>query len=255
MAIVIEEGLALVFAVKKFHHYLYGHRFHMVTDHKPLLGLFGEDKGYPDRAAARILRWELLLSAYDYKLEYRPGASHCNADGLSRLPIDAKADDISRAEVHIHLMELINSPVSEEDVREETRKDPLLVEVLNRVRTGWREPDKKFKEGLKIFKVKRHELGTHGGCILWGNRLVIPKSLQEKVLVELHDVHPSMCHMKALGRGFVWWTGMDEDIESKARSCVKCAENQNNPARAPSHPWEFPAGPWERLHIDFVGRS
>ena len=46
---------------------------------------------------------------------------------------------------------------------------------------------------------------------------------------------------------------MDKDIESKARSCVKCAENQKNPARAPSHPWEFPAGPWERLHIDFAG--
>ena len=30
-----------------------------MTDHKPLLGLFGEDKGYPDRAAARILRWAL----------------------------------------------------------------------------------------------------------------------------------------------------------------------------------------------------
>ena len=87
-----------------------------------------------------------MLSAYEYKLEYRPGASHCNADDLSRLPIDAKADDNSRADVHIHMMELINSPVSEEDAREETRKDPLLVEVLNRVRTGWREPDKKFKE-------------------------------------------------------------------------------------------------------------
>ena len=46
------------------------------------------------------------------------------------------------------MMELINSPVSEEDVREETRKDPLLVEVLNRVRTGWREPD---QGGIKDF--------------------------------------------------------------------------------------------------------
>ena len=39
---------------------------------------------------------------------------------------------------------------------------------------------------------------------MWGNRVVIPKSLHEKVLVELHDVHPGMCHMKALGRSFVW---------------------------------------------------
>ena len=39
-----KEGLALVFAVKKFHHYLFGHKFNIYTDHKPLLGLFGENK-------------------------------------------------------------------------------------------------------------------------------------------------------------------------------------------------------------------
>ena len=65
-----KEGLALVFAVKKFHHYLYGHQFTMLTDHKRLLGLFSETKGIPDRAAARITRWALLLAAYNYKLEY-----------------------------------------------------------------------------------------------------------------------------------------------------------------------------------------
>ena len=43
-----KEGLGLVFAVKKFHHYLYGHKFTMMTDHKPLLGLFGENKNIPE---------------------------------------------------------------------------------------------------------------------------------------------------------------------------------------------------------------
>ena len=84
-----KEGLALVYAEKKFHNYLYGQKFKMMTDHKPLLGLVGEDKGYPDRATARILRWALLLSTYDYKLEYRPGALNGNANGLSRLPMQA----------------------------------------------------------------------------------------------------------------------------------------------------------------------
>ena len=90
-----KEGLALVFSVKKFHHYLYGHKFTMVTDHKPLLGLFAEDKGFPDRSDARILRWALLLSAYEYKLEFRPGKLHGNADGLSRLHLEARPEDIS----------------------------------------------------------------------------------------------------------------------------------------------------------------
>ena len=35
------EGLACVFGVKRFHTYLYGHHFQLVTDHKPLLTLLG----------------------------------------------------------------------------------------------------------------------------------------------------------------------------------------------------------------------
>ena len=83
---VEKEGLALVFAVKKFHHFVFGMKFTIYTDHKPLLGLFGENKGIPERSAARIARWALMLSAYDYRLLYRQGILSGNADALSRLP-------------------------------------------------------------------------------------------------------------------------------------------------------------------------
>ena len=50
-ATIEKEGLALVFAVKKFHQYLYGGpKFQMFTDHKPLLGLFAENSALPSRA-------------------------------------------------------------------------------------------------------------------------------------------------------------------------------------------------------------
>lgn len=51
-----KEGLALIFRVKKFHQYLWGRKFRMETDHKPLLTLFGEHKSLPRMAAARIQR-------------------------------------------------------------------------------------------------------------------------------------------------------------------------------------------------------
>lgn len=62
-----KEALALVFGVKKFHIYLYGRRFTLVSDHKPLLHIMGENRGVPQMASARLQRWSLLLGAYNNK--------------------------------------------------------------------------------------------------------------------------------------------------------------------------------------------
>ena len=53
------EGLALVFGVRRFHQYLYGRPFILVTDHRPLCKIFGSKQGIPPMAAARMQRWEL----------------------------------------------------------------------------------------------------------------------------------------------------------------------------------------------------
>ena len=132
-----KEGLALVFAVKRFHQFLYGFKFKMVTDHKPLLGLFGQDKGLPFRAASRILRWGLLLAAYDYELQYRRGQRNANADGLSRLPLPAQINESTQEIAAVKMMELCNSPVTENEVRIATRNDPQLSKVIEEVREGW----------------------------------------------------------------------------------------------------------------------
>ena len=82
------EGLAMVFGVSKFKYYLLGRDFELRTDHRPLLGLFGRNKGVPSNANARLIRWSILLSQYSYDLVHKSGKSNCAADYLSRLPID-----------------------------------------------------------------------------------------------------------------------------------------------------------------------
>jgi len=78
-----KEGLAIVYGVKKFHHYLFGRKFQIRSDHKPLQHLFSEKRSIPQLASARIQRWALTLSAYDYTITYKPGKQHANADSLS----------------------------------------------------------------------------------------------------------------------------------------------------------------------------
>ena len=84
---VEKEALSLIFGVKRFHAYLYGRHFTLVTDHKPLTTILSPGKGIPPLAAARLQRWAWILSAYHYEIQFRPTGKYANADRLSRLPL------------------------------------------------------------------------------------------------------------------------------------------------------------------------
>ena len=85
-----KEALLVVFGVKKFHQYLFGRKFSLVTGHKPLSIIFGPKKAIPPLAAARIQRWSVILSAYNYDISFRSTKLHANADALSRLPLSPR---------------------------------------------------------------------------------------------------------------------------------------------------------------------
>ena len=101
--------------------------------------------------------------------------------------------------------------------------------------------------------MRRDELSTHNGCILWGNRVVIPARGQRQLLEDLHTAHPGIVRMKNLARSYLWWPGLDADIEGKVKSCEVCQLHRAAPAAAPLHPWEWPEKPWSRIHIDHAG--
>lgn len=113
--------------MKKFHQYVYGKHFVVYTDHKPLLGLFGETKSLPERASPRILRWAIMLQAYNYTLKHKSGQENGHADGLSRLPLPKPPKDTPIPGDIIHLMETIdNGPVTSQQIKEGTSRDPVL---------------------------------------------------------------------------------------------------------------------------------
>ena len=248
---VEKEALSLIFGIRKFHQYLYGRYFTLVTDHKPLTTILGPKQGIPPLAAARMQCWALLLSAYSYEICFRPTATHSNADGLSRLPIvgGVQCATLTEASV-VNLAQLDALPLHTAEIKEATRKEPILRKVMGYMKRGW--PDK-VAECLLPYSRRRNELTVAGGCILWGLRVVIPTKLRERIMTELHIGHPGVVRMKALAQSHVCWPKMDGEIETRAKSCSSCQANKHLPPKAPLLCWPWPSVPWERIHVDYAG--
>lgn len=125
-----KEALALIYGVKKFHQYLYGRVFTLLTDHKPLLTILGPNKGIPPLAAARIQRWAITLSAYRYTIRFKSTSQHANADALSRLPLSGGLPE-PVADTTCFLIGQLNSlPVTSAQLAQSTRKDPILSKMV-----------------------------------------------------------------------------------------------------------------------------
>ena len=257
-----KEALSLVFGVRKFHQYLYGRKFTLYTDHKPLTTILGPKKGVPPLAAARLQRWALLLSAYSYQIEYKSTKDHANADGLSRLPLSSP-DTTSMSTIvsppqhgslpdtDIFVIRQIEAlPVTAMQLRAATRCDPILSRVLRYAKHGWPH---QVSDVFKPYHTRQNELALENGCVMWGVRVIVPKKLQEQVLHELHRSHPGIARMKTLARSHVWWPKLDQDIESLVKACPQCQSVRSSPSVAPLHPWSWPSRPWQRIHVDYAG--
>ena len=129
-------------APAKFHNFLFGRQFTIFTDHKPLKHLFGEDKPIPPMASARLQRWALKLSAYQYKIAHKPGKDNANADVLSRLPLPEYPMEVTLPGETVMLLETLqSSPVNAKQIAEWTAKDPVLSKVKKWFSQGWTDTD------------------------------------------------------------------------------------------------------------------
>lgn len=78
------ELLAILSSVKQFRPYIYGRKFNIITDHKPLSWMFGvKDPG------ALLTRWRFLLEKYDYSVIYKPEVQNTNADAVSKIAVSS----------------------------------------------------------------------------------------------------------------------------------------------------------------------
>ena len=239
------EMLAVVYGVEHFHLYVQGDSFQVVTDHKPLLGIMKSR----NPTTARIERWRLRLMPYEFDLTYRPGRNEQNpADFISRHPQSKpQRDNVGEEYISFLTRTAVPKSMTQDEVREATQQDRQLQQVMIAIQTGkW--------DSLPEYARFRDELSVHDGLVLRGHRLVIPTSLQQRVIDIAHQSHQGIVKTKQLLREKVWFPNIDKMVEATVKSCVPCqASYQGPPQREPIQATPLPPGPWSHVAVDFAG--
>ena len=197
------------------------------TDHKPLTSILNPKKGISPLSAARLQRWALILSAYNYKIVYKSTQAHNNADRLLRLPMVVNKEQKQLPEPSVfNVRQIENLTVTAMQLKTVTQRDPVLSNVLHYSKQGWPTT---VTDDLKPYWMKRTEISVEDDCLMWGIRVIVPAKLQKLVLQELHHTYLGMVRMKMVARSYIWWTNLDKDIEQLVKSCRHCQVVQNFP--------------------------
>ena len=246
-----KEALAIMYGVKKFARYLHGRKFRVITDHKPLLGLFNPAAPVPEHLSPRMTRWALALAAMDCIIVHKPGAEIGNADFLSRLPLQASGGPLYPEPVGVHLLEAqLPDALTAAKIAEETEKDPLLGKILDWTVNGW--PAAAPVEATP-YAQKKDSISTLNGCLLYADRVIIPPSLRSQVIDLIHATHPGITCSKAIAESIAWWPRINADVSNAVKFCQQCQLAARAPPRQQYSPWPAAQRPWERVHLDYAG--
>jgi len=243
-AVQEQELLALIYALTKWRHYLFGMEIVAYTDHSSLV-TWETNRELSGRRA----RWMELLSQFPVKIVYRAGQKNILADALSRrndlkeLSLVSLNSDIVHRIRHAYLDDKFFGPIYEyfSDSKEDV-PPPEVVSVIS-----WFCIDPKSR---LLFYVKNE--GETRTCVPRN------KTLLTDLFHEIHNApfsaHTGPEKAYAQVRNLLYWPRMKKDIETYVRSCDSCQRNKpfRQVAKAPIQLLPVPSKPWEIISMDFI---
>ena len=266
-----KEALAVIKCLKEYEDMLQGAKVTIVTDHKPLIPLLQSAYKAP---SARLKRWALALTDFDYEIQYEPGATHFLPDFLSRVQSVIHEDPEYEPEVGCELfaMELRQEELTTSQIIVEQNRDPECRQLIDYLEQGVlpsgelearkvinQAESMSMEEPGVLCKVSRTNYKGENPVSRFKYRMVIPKTLVKRVLSLLHeDVfaggHVGVNALQAKVIDKFYWGRMQSDILSYVRACERCSLRKRAPRyKAEAKSWDTPSRPWQVVQCDFIG--
>ena len=165
------ESLAVVWAMEKFHHFLYASHFILETDQKPLEAILLKSLNQGTPRSQQIL---IRTFAYHFTVRYIPSITKQLADCLSRLV--SQKDTIKLPKLHIHqnTSQLNARSESLNDIRIVTQEDDELALLNHTITYGWPSTMREAPSEIQPYWTFREQLTVEDGIVLKGTHIVIP---------------------------------------------------------------------------------
>ncbi|XP_064100950.1 uncharacterized protein K02A2.6-like [Macrobrachium nipponense] len=259
-AVVEGEVAAVVWCFQKARLFLLGcPNIILVTDHRPLVKVFC-DRELKDIANPRLLRLKEKTLQYSFTMKYIPGKKNSAADTLSRYPvirspINASDSEMGEEVESSRIAALITSLSDDvitldwNSVKKAAESDVEYQLLKSMVAAGsWPVSRNLVVSSIKPYFNVRDRLGIVDELVVYSYdeghvRLVIPVSLRDRVVSNLHSGHQSSDSMIRRARQALYWPGMEGQLKLKRMQCRTCdviAPSQQKEPLLPTPPPEYP---------------
>lgn len=262
------ELLAIVASVKSFHHYLYGRKFLIRTDHVSLRWLmsFRELEG-------QLARWLERLQQYEFEIVHRKGRLHQNADGLSRRPcLESGCLYCSKSEIKENsVARIVFQEENLKDWQKKQEEDPIISVFIQGKKLG-RRP---LRQDLAIFDLSAKIYLSYWDALVLKDgvlykkweapnlkseifQIIVPKKEIKEILELAHDSATSGHFginktLERIRKRFYWAT-CKNDVENWIRSCKICVAKKGPSEKGKSPMQIYNVGtPFERVQMDILG--
>lgn len=254
------EALPVAWGLEQIRYFTQGCDNLVVTDHKPLVKIFG-DRTLDEISNSRLFRLKQRTLPWRFQVAHLPGTSNHAADATSRHPSPSGSENSLDLSSDTEIAESALMASIRHDAQElgiiswsllaqETATDASLSHLLKLVEQGVTNFDRTDPALSNLWPISE-SVYSHEGVLLYQDRVVVPSSLRPQLLKHLHAAHQGTSAMEHRARAIVFWPGMSKDIRATREGCADCNRNAPSQAATPLLPSSPPSTPFEAVFADF----